>query len=348
MSIPTQHWSTISSDMAVGTRQRNDVDLRFESLRQRDAEAEKILLESIRGNGISLPLVVIIDTPWRRPILIDGFKRYRCATKLGIDSLPVQFIQSDEKTGLLLFLRHSRQKGLSDLEYAALIDHLYKNYRMSLSRIASFIGCSVAWVSLRHGLIEQMGEKARNLVMAGKLSLRCWLYIIRPFTRVKGVDRQMIECFVVAVAGKGMSTRQLFLLADAYFKGAPFIRQHIEQGRLELVLEAIKSPGMTAAGTLPQPAAIEDLLAARCGIDRVIASLPHADHDDERARIQGALVAKLVLERNKEFITIVKEYYDRTGQAHCGAGDAPGRHTQTHDRREPENQRQDGALDHCR
>jgi hypothetical protein len=347
MAISIENFPAIISDTAVCTRHCSEIDLRFESLRQRDNEAEKILLESIRGSGISRPLSVIVDASWHRPILIDGFKRYRCAVKLGIDSLPLQVIDGDEKTGLLLFLRHSRQKELTDLEYAALIDHLHKHHRMSLSRIASFIGCSVAWVCLRHGLIEQMGQTVCGLVMTGKLPLRCWLYAIRPFTRVKNVDRQMVERFAGAVAGRKLSTRQLFLLTQAYFTGSSLIRQHIEEGRSALVLAAIRNSDAADPREPALPSAIEDLQQARCGIDRVIATLPHIHSDDETMRIKGNLVAGAILERLTSFKHIVKEYYDRTGKAHGSAGDAPGRHAQTCDRRKLEDQHQNGTLDHC-
>ena len=68
-----------------------------------------------------------------------------------------------------------------------------KSHAMTLSAIASFLGCSVAWVSLRHGLLEQMSLTVRRLILAGKLPLRCWLYAMRPFTRVKGVDQTVVD-----------------------------------------------------------------------------------------------------------------------------------------------------------
>jgi hypothetical protein len=58
------------------------LDLRYESCRMKSAGAEKALLQSILTQGIRDPLQGV-DTAGAR-ILLDGFKRYRCAKKLAI------------------------------------------------------------------------------------------------------------------------------------------------------------------------------------------------------------------------------------------------------------------------
>ena len=61
-------------------------DLRYESYRVRDKASERALLCSISENGISDPLEGV-DTENER-ILLNGFKRLRCAKKLGIGIVP--------------------------------------------------------------------------------------------------------------------------------------------------------------------------------------------------------------------------------------------------------------------
>jgi len=56
-------------------------DLRFEGHRLRNKAAERILLASISENGIRDPLQGVDMEDTR--ILLNGFKRYRCAKKLG-------------------------------------------------------------------------------------------------------------------------------------------------------------------------------------------------------------------------------------------------------------------------
>ena len=64
----------------------SSLDLRYESYRMKSPGAEKALLGSISENGIRDPLQGV-DTNEAR-ILLDGFKRYRCAKRLGIGIVP--------------------------------------------------------------------------------------------------------------------------------------------------------------------------------------------------------------------------------------------------------------------
>ena len=58
----------------------NSFDLRYENYRLRNAGSEQALLCSISDYGLREPLEGV-DAAGRR-ILLNGFKRYRCAKKL--------------------------------------------------------------------------------------------------------------------------------------------------------------------------------------------------------------------------------------------------------------------------
>ena len=64
----------------------SNLDLRYESYRMKSPGAGKALLGSISENGIRDPLQGV-DTNEVR-ILLDGFKRYICAKRLGIGIVP--------------------------------------------------------------------------------------------------------------------------------------------------------------------------------------------------------------------------------------------------------------------
>jgi len=66
--------------------ERNSFDLRYQTYRLRNDAAEARLLASIAERDIEQPLAGV-DTPQGR-LLLDSFKRYRCATKLGIECVP--------------------------------------------------------------------------------------------------------------------------------------------------------------------------------------------------------------------------------------------------------------------
>ena len=68
------------------TVELSSLDLRYQGHRLRDTARETRLLASIAERGIEDPLEGV-DTPGAR-FLLNGFKRYRCAKKLGIHAVP--------------------------------------------------------------------------------------------------------------------------------------------------------------------------------------------------------------------------------------------------------------------
>ena len=92
------------------------LDLRYEGHRLRNDAREARLLASIADRGIEEPLEGV-DTPERR-FLLNGFKRYRCARKLGIHCVPYLSLGQQEATGILTLMRVSTDKALAILEQA--------------------------------------------------------------------------------------------------------------------------------------------------------------------------------------------------------------------------------------
>ena len=115
----------------------NSFDLRYESYRLRHEGAERTLLCSISDYGIRDPLEGVdtkcgriirdplegVDTKCGR-ILLNGFKRLRCAKKLGMGIVPYTSLGTDEVMGVITFLRIANTKGLSILEMIS----MYRKY----------------------------------------------------------------------------------------------------------------------------------------------------------------------------------------------------------------------------
>jgi ParB-like chromosome segregation protein Spo0J len=70
-----------------------------------DGDAERRLLSSIMERDIVEPLQVSVDSQSQTYVLLDGFKRYRCAKKLDKGTIPVECIAEDESGGVALLLR---------------------------------------------------------------------------------------------------------------------------------------------------------------------------------------------------------------------------------------------------
>jgi ParB/RepB/Spo0J family partition protein len=217
----------------------SQIDTSLERIRIRDKAAEKALLDSILEGGIREPLKCA-SPPHGRLILLDGFKRLRCAAKLGIRAMPVISLGSDEPTAILHLLRLSNARTLSTLEQAALVDELHQAHQMSVSQIAHHLERSPAWVSLRLGLIGEMSETVKEAIFAGRFPLRSYMYSLRSFTRVKRIKKSEVDTFVKSVSGKSLSIRTIEVLAQGFFNGGPAIREQITHGNLDWTLNQLK------------------------------------------------------------------------------------------------------------
>ncbi len=219
-------------------------DLRYQGCRMRTPGVEKALLVSILDKGIRDPFQGI-DTEQCR-ILLDGFKRYRCANKLGINIVPYCSLSSDEAAGIIELIRMSNATSLSILEQAKLIDELKRVHHMSVAQIARLVDKSKGWVGMRVGIIGQMSPLVMSKIFSGKFPVYAYMYTLRPFIRMNGISRNEIDEFVGSVAGKKLSIRDIELLAHGYFKGSDELRSQIKSGNFLWALSRLKETSANA------------------------------------------------------------------------------------------------------
>ena len=206
------------------------LDLRYESYRMKSRAAEKALLASIAENGIRDPLQGVNVNDER--ILLDGFKRHRCAKRLGIGMAPYHSLGSDEAFGIMELLRISNARSLSILEQAKLIDELGTVHEMPNREIARFLERSTAWVSVRTGIIREMSAYVLEKIFAGEFPTYSYMYTLRRFMRINGISKEEIDEFVRAVSGKHVSVRDIELLAHGYFTGSEDFRRQVRSGNI--------------------------------------------------------------------------------------------------------------------
>jgi len=215
------------------------IDRRYEEFRLENKIDERILLNSILESGIRDALLCVIDSK-ENIILLDGFKRLRCAIRLRIHTVPTLSLGSDEVDGILQFIRLSNARSLNILEQSALVDQLNGTHGMRIKQIAHHLERSPAWVSVRLGMIQEMTTIVRKAVFSGQFPVRAYMYNLRTFTRVKKVPKKEIDTFVQAVAGKSLSTRDIEMLAYGYFHGGDYLKEQIEQGKLEFTIKQLR------------------------------------------------------------------------------------------------------------
>jgi len=290
------------------------LDLRYEGHRLRDGAREARLLASIAERGIEEPLEGV-DTSTAR-LLLNGFKRQRCAKKLGIDCVPYVSLGAEEATGIVNLLRVSSDKALGILEQARFLVDLLTIHGMSLAEVAQTLSRSKGWVCMRRRLLEEMNPAIEQILFRGAFPVYCYMYTLRPFMRMNAGAKEQIERFVKAVAGKRLSVRDIELLAQAYFRGAASLREAIEEGKLNWSLEQLKNVPEDREGCNEfERGLLKDLQVLQKFMQGVMAKCHDPRLTSRAFYAQANLLTGGVLSTVEPFCERMKEFYDRSGQA---------------------------------
>ena len=290
------------------------LDGRYESYRLRQHAQEARLLASVAERGIAEPLEGVDEGA--RHVLLNGFKRWRCARKLGLATAPYICLGEDAALGIVALLRASNDRALALLEQAGFVDELKRLHQMSVAEIAEALSRSVGWVSMRLGLLAEMPPVVRQNLFAGAFPVYAYMYSVRPFMRMNGAGCDAGEQFVAALSGKRLSVREIDYLAHGYFRGSAALREQIRSGNVALPLEQLKRSGQGADGcTAFEQAMLKDLEIAQKYLQRVSAK----SHDRRLAssafRVQAQLLLAGLLSRAGTFLQSMKDLHDRCGQA---------------------------------
>lgn len=290
------------------------IDVRYESYRLRNPGAEKRLLSSITERGIEEPLEGV-DAPGAK-ILLNGFKRYRCAKRLKIGVVPYVSLGEDEAAGILAVLRTSNNKSLSILEQARFIEDLRGLHRMSVADLAQTLSRSKAWVSVRLGLMGEMSERVRAQLFRGAFPVYSYLYTLRQVMRINGVKKEDVADFVEALSGKGLSVRDIDQLAHGYFRGPSWFRTEILGGNFALALERMRAVPENAEGCNEfERVLLRDLELAQKSLARVSGKSADRRLASRVFFAQANLLAGGILSQIGLFTKAVREIHDRTGEA---------------------------------
>ena len=288
-------------------------DMRYESCRMKSPGAERALLASILENGIRDPLLGV-DTKAAR-ILLDGFKRLRCAKKLNIGIVPYCSLGSDEAFGIIELIRMANAKSLSILEQAKLVDELKSVHNMSVSEIARLIDKSKGWVGMRIGIIGKMSQCVMNKIFSGQFPVYSYMYTLRPFIHMNGMNRNEVDEFVTSVAGKNLSIREIELLAYGYFKGTDELRSQIKSGNISWQLSRLKeTSASTSDCTQFELQMLRDLEITQKYMQRITYKSKDRKFKSNSFFAQANLLAGGILRQMGSFGKAIKDFYDRAGQ----------------------------------
>ena len=292
----------------------SNLDLRYESFRLKSKKAEDALLASILHKGIQEPLKGV-DAGEQTHILLDGFKRYRCAKKLNIRIVPYHSFGSDEPLGVIRLIRMSNAKPLTILEQARMIEELQKVHRMTITDIAGLLEKSKAWVSMRTGIFNQMSQHVMKKIFDGDFPAYSFMYTLRRFIRMNTIPRTNIDDFVKAVAGKGLSIRDIELLAEGFFKGSQDLRQQIKQGDIAWGLSKLKeSASKTSDCTTAGQKMLKDLEIIQRYMHKITLRVKDDNLNNDAFHAQAGLLVQGIINLMGKFSLAMETLYDRCKQ----------------------------------
>lgn len=295
------------------TVERTNLDLRYQTYRMRNDAAEARLLASIAERDIEQPLAGV-NTPQGR-LLLDGFKRYRCAAKLGIECVPYVSLGEEEAAGIASLMR-AKQKTLSILEQARFVVELISMHDMTIADVAETLSRSKAWVSMRRGLLREMSQAVQEILFRGAFPVYSYMVTLRPFMRINGVGQKEMERFVQAVAGQRLSVREIELLAHGYFRGPASLRQAIDQGNWKWSLEQMQRVPETCEGCNDfERGLLRDLERLLKSIGRVMTRCDDPRLETRDFYAQANLLVASLLSRRGSFFKKMEEFHDRSGRA---------------------------------
>jgi predicted transcriptional regulator len=292
----------------------SSLDLRYEGHRMKDRAGEARLLAMVAERGIAEPLEGVDEG--ERHVLLNGFKRWRCARKLGLTSVPYVSLGEDAAMGIVALLRASNDRALGLLEQAGFVDELKRLHQMSVVEIAESLSRSIGWVSMRLGLLAEMPPVVRQKLLAGAFPVYAYMYSVRPFMRMNDAGRDEVGQFVAALSGKHLSVRQIEYLAHGYFRGSEALREQIRHGNVALPLQQLKRSAQAAdGGTVFEQAMLKDLEIAQKYMQRVMGKSHDRRLSSPAFRAQAQLLLAGLLSRASTFFQSVKDLHDRCGQA---------------------------------
>ncbi|NDF13258.1 MAG: hypothetical protein EB060_10660 [Proteobacteria bacterium] len=298
----------------------NQLDRKHERHRQKSEGREKQLLVSILNEGIQEPLQGVMGSSGQA-ILLDGFKRLRCALKAGIAVVPFLVIGEDEATAIIQMLKISNAKSLSLLEQAAFVDELKSVHGLSVAEIAHRLQRSKAWVLVRLQTLSSMSEAASGAILSGQFPLYSYLYTLHPFRRLTGsASKAEVDEFVKLSSGRGLSTRDIELLSDAYFRGGEPMRSQLKNGDLSWCLQELRERERlkTAGGALLSDAEnklIRELEILQGIMGRLTLKLARHNGGADSFRVQAEVLAGGTLGRIEKLREVLGGFYDRVRKA---------------------------------
>jgi ParB family chromosome partitioning protein len=202
----------------------HQLDLRYEKLRTHKPDAERKLVGSLATIGQQAPIVVVRGDGPEQFVLVDGYKRVRALRRLGQDLVDATCWDLPEADALLLDRLMRTGEGATALEQGWLLHELAGRFALSLEELGRRFARSASWVSRRLALVEELPAVIQEQVHGGALPAHAAMKYLVPLARA---NPDACEQLVGAIAGQGLTNREIGQLYAAWRDGLPAIRDRV-------------------------------------------------------------------------------------------------------------------------
>lgn len=180
---------------------------RLARFRLHQPEAEKAMRASVRRYGQISPVVVFVHAGHYE--LIDGYKRLAALRELGLESrVSARVLETDDKGAKAAMLSLNRTTSRAcELEEAWIVFALVREDKLAQVEVAELLGRTASWVCRRLGLIEKLGDEAKEDLRLGLLSATAARHVARL---PRGNQRAVLDL----VRREALSVRELGAVVD--------------------------------------------------------------------------------------------------------------------------------------
>ena len=182
------------------------LDLRYDHLRVRNAAREKKLIASIAEVGQLVPIATVRGEQNTSPrIVIDGFKRICALKRLRQDTVEVTDWELTELQALLLHRSLRSAQGETSLEQAWLLDELRRRFGLTSADLARQFERSPSWVSRRLALVRELPQSVQKAIRSGQIVPHAAAKFLVPIARA---NPDHCERLARATSNHCLSSRQ--------------------------------------------------------------------------------------------------------------------------------------------
>jgi len=175
----------------------------------RPGEIEK-MCRRLRQSGQLNPVIV-------RPVesgyqILDGFKRYFSAQRLGWEYLDAGIVDVPLANGKAMMLSYNRSgRSLLDYDEALVVFSLKKDHLLDQSAISHLTGYSRSWVCRRLALVEKLDAVVQDSLRMGVITNSHARAIVRL---PRGNQGEMMRC----IADNQLTSRDTLVLVDKFLE----------------------------------------------------------------------------------------------------------------------------------